>query len=264
MSDGDRSLRGVFDAAAARYAAARPRYPSALFDELAALAGLRRGASILEIGCGPGIATRPLAERGYRVQALELGRAMAGVARRDLADLPNVQVEQGDFETWEARGATFDLVCAATAWHWLDPAIAYPKAAALLNPGGALAFWEASHAFPVDADPFFEEIQAVYDEIGEGMPGGWTPPPPDAAPTRVAEIEASGRFRVVGLRRYVWAQRYTADQYVALLDTFSGHISMAPDARAHLHSEIRRRLARRPDGSVLRHWLALLRVARPR
>jgi hypothetical protein len=53
---------------------------------------------------------------------------------------------------------------------WIDPAIRYRKAADPLRPGGRLAFWEAVHVFPRGGDPFFREIQEVYDEIGEGAP----------------------------------------------------------------------------------------------
>ncbi|MFZ0217766.1 MAG: class I SAM-dependent methyltransferase [Candidatus Dormiibacterota bacterium] len=258
-----RRLRETFETVADRYAAARPAYPEALFDDLVDLAQLRPGAKLLEIGCGPGIATRPLAERGYEIHAIELGAGMTAAARRALAAYPNVTVEQGAFEDWTPPpGMAFDLVYAATAWHWIDPEIAYERAAARLRGGAALAFWSADHALPADADPFFEEIQHVYDELGEHHPGPLPPPPPEAAPTQEDAIERSGWFNLVGVRRYVWERRYTADEYVALLDTFSGHRSMPEASRAHLYREIRRRLATRPDRSVRRHWLAILHVAR--
>ena len=66
------------------------------------------------------------------------------------------------------------------------------------------------------------------------------------------------------VRRYVWARHYTADEYVALLDTFSGHIAMERERRDHLYAEIRRRIAARADARVLRHWFAILHVARRR
>lgn len=75
------------------------------------------------------------------------------------------------FETWRPTvGDRFDLVFAATAWHWIEPAIRYRRAWELLRPGGHLAFWSATHVFPDGGDPFFFEIQDVYDEIGEGLP----------------------------------------------------------------------------------------------
>jgi SAM-dependent methyltransferase len=166
------------------------------------------------------------------------------------ADVHNTRFE--DFVTDER----FDLVFAATAWHWLDPDVRYAKAHAQLCPGGHLAFWGAHHAFPEGFDPFFTEIQAVYDELGESWQGKWPPPPPD---DQVAEVEATGLFGEVEVRRYVWGLLYTADEYVALIDTFSGHIAMTEAQRERLYGEIRRRLG---DRRVLRHWEAVLHVAR--
>jgi SAM-dependent methyltransferase len=153
-------------------------------------------------------------------------------------------------------------VFAATAWHWIDPAVKYRKAWSLLRPGGHLAFWGASHVFPeAGGDPFFGEIQEVYDEIGSGMPAGWVSPTPATLPDSRAEIEASGLFGDVTVRRFDWEIRYTAEEYIALLETFSSNLSMAPWQRDRLYGEIRRRLAERPDGMLRRHWGAVLNVA---
>ena len=55
-----------------------------------------------------------------------------------------------------------------------------------------------------------------------------------------------------------------ADGYLGLLDTFSGHIAMAPWQRDRLYGEIRRRLDARPDGRLRRQWGTVLHVARRR
>ena len=72
VSDGNDyvRLRETFNEDAARYDRARPRYPVQMFDDLAA-AGVAPGARVLEIGCGTGQATVPLAERGCRIVAVE-------------------------------------------------------------------------------------------------------------------------------------------------------------------------------------------------
>ena len=102
-----------------------------------------------------------------------------------------------------------------------------------------------------------------YDAIGEGHPGEWPPPPPDTAfRTTRAEIEASGLFDQVAVHRYVWETLYTTDEYIALLNTFSGHIAMEQVKREHLYGEIRQRVGQRPDPRVRRHWYAILHVAR--
>jgi SAM-dependent methyltransferase len=255
------ALARTFESAANLYDAARPTYPAELFDDLIELAGLRRGARLLEIGCATGKASRALLERGFSIVCVEMGAQLAKRARRNLAGLP-IEIHVAPFEDWECEPAAFELVYAATAWHWLDPASRYRKAHRLLRPGGHLAFWSALHAFPAGFDPFFAEIQEVYEAIGEGHPGEWPPPPPDDIPDDRAEIEASGMFEDVEVRRYLWERSYTADDYIALLDTFSGHIAMATSKREHLYTEIRQRISQRPERRVRRHWCAILHVAR--
>ncbi|MFI7536487.1 class I SAM-dependent methyltransferase [Streptosporangium sp. NPDC049376] len=257
-------LRTTFDTVAADYQRARPDYPADLYTDLLTMTGIEPPANLLEVGCGPGKATIPLARLGFRITAVELGAALAGEARRELRDFPAVSVVTAPFETWRPRDdSPFDLLYAATAWKWIDPRLKYDRAAALLPSGGHLAVWDAQHAFPEDFDPFFTEIQRVYDEMGEGDGAAWPPPTPEEQPDPTAvEFEDSGQFAVVGTRRHVWARKYTAEEYIALLDTFSGHIAMQASKREHLYGEVRRLLAVRPDGRLTRHWLAVLTVGR--
>jgi SAM-dependent methyltransferase len=260
---GDRQrLKTTFDSAAALYQHARPEYPEELFDALAELAGVGAGDRLLEIGCATGKATAPLARRGFRLTCLEIGPQLAAAARRNLARFPDVEVIEGAFETWRPpAGDGFDLLFAATAWHWIDPAVRYQRAWELLRPGGHLAFWSATHVFPDGGDPFFAELQDVYDEIGAGLPGDVTRPRPGDLPDSRAEITGSGSFGDVAVRHFDWEVGYDAEGYLALLNTFSSHIAMEAWQRERLYGEIRRRLAQRPDGRLRRHWGAVLHVA---
>jgi SAM-dependent methyltransferase len=258
------ALRRSFDQAADSYHGTRPGYPAELLGDLIRVAGLRPGDRLLEVGCGTGKATIPLARRGFRITCLEPGPALAAAARRNLAGL-DAEVIECAFEDWRPEGGElFGLVFAATAWHWTDPAVRYPRAWEALRPRGHLAFWSALHVVPDGGDPFFAEIQDVYDEIGEGLPAGSGFPRPGELADSAAEIEASGLFDVVHVRHFDWERVYDAEGYIGLLDTFSGHITMAAWQRKRLYGEIRRRLARRPDGLVRRHWGAVLHVARRR
>jgi SAM-dependent methyltransferase len=261
VSESRETLRRTFETAADLYDAARPSYPNELFDDLVSLASLKTGDRLLEIGCATGKATRALLERGFSVVCVEMGAQLAERAQRNLAALP-VEIYVEPFETWDGEPEALDLVYAATAWHWVDPMVRYRKAHRLLKPGGHLAFWSALHAFPEGFDPFFGEIQGVYDAIGESREGEWPPPPPEEVRDDRAEIEASGLFEDIEVRRYVWETSYTADEYIALLNTFSGHISMEASKRERLYGEIRQRIGQRPDPRVRRHWHAILHVAR--
>jgi hypothetical protein len=66
----------------------------------------------------------------------------------------------------------------------------------------------------------------------------------------------------VAVRQFDWEVSYDADGYIGLLDTFSGHITMAEPLRQRLYAEIRRRLSQRPDDLLRRHWGSVLHVAR--
>jgi SAM-dependent methyltransferase len=262
-SDRER-LAATFNSAARLYHQARPEYPDRLFGELTRLARLGPGDRLLEVGCATGKATIPLARRGFRITCVEIGADLAAEARRNLEGFPQVSIVNEAFETWEPPQPGFDLVFAATAWHWIDPAIRYRKAWELLRGGGHLAFWSAAHAFPTGGDRFFRELQDVYDEIGESLPAGTQFPAPAELPDERAEIAATGLFTDVAVRRFGWEIDYTADEYIRLLDTFSGHIAMAQWQRDRLYGEIRRRLAERPGGHLRRGWGAVLHVARRR
>ena len=265
VPDDREQLRATFDSTARRYHHARPDYPDELFDELVRLAGLRAGSSLLEVGCGTGKATIPLARRGFLITCVEIGAELAAQARHNLAGYGDVAVIREAFESWQPpSGGGYDLVFAATSWHWIDPAVRYRKAWEVLRPGGQLAFWSASHVLPVGGDPFFAEIQEIYDEIGEGLPPGAVFDRPGELPDARAEIEGSGLFTAVAVRQFDWEISYDAEGYVRLLDTFSGHIAMEPWQRDRLYGAIRARLARRPDGRLRRHWGAALHLARRR
>lgn len=264
MTD-QRGLGMTFDLAADLYQQARPEYPEQLYEVMIAAAALGADDRLLEIGCASGKATLPLARRGFHITCVEPGQALATVARRNLSSFPDVQIVQSRFEDIDpSEYELFDLVFAATAWHWLDPAVRYRRAWELLRPEGHLVFWSATHVFPEGGDSFFADLQQVYDEIGEGPPEGTTYPRPGELLDQREGVEASGLFEPVLVRHSDWEVTYDADGYIGLLDTFSGHIAMQPWQRRRLYSEVRRRLAERADGLLRRGWGAVLHVAQRR
>jgi SAM-dependent methyltransferase len=263
-SHGERErLSRTFDRASDLYQRARPEYPPALIARLLEVTQLPLGARLLEVGCATGKATLPLARRGFRITCIEPGPALAAAARRNLAAF-DVEVAEARFEDWSPLAEPFDMVFAATSWTWVDPELRYRKAAEVLKSRGYLAFWGAGHVIPENGDPFFLEIQEVYDEIGVGLPPDTPLPRPGRLDDQRNEIEASGLFEVLDISQFDWETIYDADGYIDLLNTFSGHIAMHDWQRERLYGEIRRRLAQRRDGRLRRHWGAVLHIARRR
>jgi SAM-dependent methyltransferase len=263
-------LRATFDEVPELYDRARPGYPAELFDDLDALARFAPGARLVEIGCGTGQATAPLAERGYAITCVELGERMAAFARRKLARFPGVEVVNANFETWAPERASFDGVVAFSSFHWLSQERRYARAAELLGERGKLVVVSTAHVLTPDGDPFFIDVQADYEAVVPDDPNTKArvdgPPHPDAVGELsdgviFRELEASRRFRSVGASRYLWDVTYTADDYVAVLSTYSGHLALDDDRRGRLLKRIHRRIESRPERTVQKTYLALLYVA---
>lgn len=252
------NLRTTFDEDAERYDRARPGYPPPLFDDLAAWAGLRPGARVLEIGCGTGQATRDLAARGYHVTAVELGPELAVVARRNLAGFPGVEVVTADFDGWTPPYA-YDAVLAATAFHWLDPATRAARTAAALAPGGALAVVATDHVAG-GTEAFFEEVQRCYERWDPGTPPDEHLVPASEISADLPDVTSSGLFGPARTGRYETSVPYTSAEYVDVLDTYSGHRALPRAAHDGLLTDIAALIDTRYGGHVEKRYLRTLSV----
>lgn len=238
----------------------RPTYPRALFDELGEAADLIPGCSVLEIGAGTGQATVALAERGYRVVALEPGPSMAEIARRNVSAFPQVTVEVAAFETWPLPVEPFDAVVAATSFHWLDPSVRVARAADALRDGGTLAILSTHHVAGA-GDDFFAEVQSCYERFDPSTPPGLRLPTEADVPTGADEIDRAGSFGPVAVRRVAWDRAYTTGEYERLLMTYSGHRALDPRARQHLLDCVTRLIESAFGGSITKRYLFELAMA---
>jgi SAM-dependent methyltransferase len=252
------ALRATFDDVPELYDRVRPIAPQHVFDDLVELAGLEPGARLVEIGCGTGQATLPLAARGLEVVGVELGESMAELARRKLAAFPRVRIVTSSFEEWDPAGERFDAVVSFNAFHWIDPGVRFAKPADVLREGGALAVFGSRYVEHDAADPVWMALQEDYEAVtGQGEP----PVHMDAVRDRSAEFETSGYFRNVRVRRYVWDVTFDADAYVDLLTTSSWHHRLEEDTRRELFARIHRRIRARPSQTISPTMAAVLYVA---
>ena len=217
----------IFGEIAEQYDRARPSYPDALFDGVLAYGGLGPGDAALEIGAGTGKATLGFRARGVAVHALEPSPGMAAVLRGH-----GVDVEATTFESWDPRGRRFRLVYAAQAWHWVHRDDRYERVASVLAPGGTIAlFWNRGRkwdgALGADND-------AVYDEHAPNLIGAghWR------LDRTLDELAAVPAFTGVRKHEITWEQRYSTEEWLALLGTHSDHRILPEAQRARLHSAV--------------------------
>jgi SAM-dependent methyltransferase len=237
--------RDTFDSVAAEYNAVRPTYPDEVFDDLAGVVG-GPGERVLEVGCGSGQATQGLLDRGWEVLAVDPGADLIDLARARVSG--GVAFHVGRFEAFEPEPASFRLVASAQAWHWIDPAISFPKAAAALRPGGWLALF--GHVpMPPEAH-VLRLLEPLYRDLAPEL---WKPPPqawylPDGPIP--ALFDASGLFGAVTHRRFAWAEQATARAFVRQLRTRSDYNVIEPDRRERLLAEVERVLTPLGDLSL--------------
>jgi SAM-dependent methyltransferase len=228
----DRLRRGqVFGSVADEYDRLRPTYPEQLVDDVLAYARLD-GAPALEVGAGTGKATLAFAVRGVPVTALEPDPRMAEVLRRRAGAAP-VTVMVGTFEEYVPE-RRFGLLYSAQAWHWVDPAVRWRKAAEALVPGGTVAlFWNRDR--PVDP-AVTAEIRAA---LAHHAPAIWISD--EMLPDQPEWPESTGLHDRTS-RTYRWQRTMSTVDFVARLATVSSYVLLPSPTRAALFADILARL----------------------
>lgn len=261
-----RHLGRVFDEVPELYDRVRPGYPDELFADLVAVTGVHAGSSVLEVGCGTGQATGSLAARGCSVTAVEPGAGMAALARRRCASLHKVEIETSTFEEWDDRGRRFDVLVAASSWHWVDPSVGWRRAHEVLRPGG----WTALLGNVVVRRPGEPEVYAetadLHERFSPANPG-WGLPPLEAdvraTDTGWGLVEDPGDlFGPTVVRWYPAVQWFDGAGFADLLRSTSLYRRLAPEVREPLLDAVAERIRTRMDDRVSRRYLSVLRAGR--
>ena len=259
--------RGLFSSDVAAYDFGRPPYPDRVYELLRQVCGLGPAARVVEIGPGTGQATGPLLDNGARVTGVELGAEMAALLEAKFRDR-DLSVHVGAFEAVTLEPAAFDLVVAATSFHWVPVEVGLQRCADLLRPGGWLAIWWTYFGDPDRPDPFRDALTPIFEELApsllETFPGlAFTGKPHYAldADARIGEFAASGRFGPVRHEVIPWTGRHRAGEIRALFASYSPCLALPAEERAAVLDAIERLAAGRFDDLVERPYLTQIYLA---
>lgn len=245
--------RALFDGIAERYEASRPGYPAHVVEFVTATAGLAHGDAILEVGCGTGQLTEPLARSGFRLTAIDIGPSMIAAARRRLAGA-QVSFRVTSFEDLAAADASFDLVISGAAFHWIDPAVAFTKSARLLRPGGWLALLGTGENYD---DPVGAALDALW--VAHGDTGGaWQRRPCDPG-----AFAADGLFETPARLTDARPAILPTGEVIALESTRATFLSWPHRTQRDFTAALRRLLEPRPEVNLTRQTSVTMAQVRP-
>jgi SAM-dependent methyltransferase len=221
-----------FGSVAAGYTALRPGYPE---DVVAFAVGGREGHArplrVLDLAAGTGLLTAAIAGAGHDVVAVD---PAAGMLAELTGRLPDVVALAGSAEAIPLPDADVDVVTAAQAAHWFDPAQAAGEMRRVLRPGGAVGLvWNmrddrVAWSAELDALLAAEQVERFTPrDVAEGL-----------ARALDAELE---------VHEAVAVQHQTPEQVVAGLATRSYVATMAERRREQFLGAVRDLLATHPD-----------------
>jgi SAM-dependent methyltransferase len=222
-----------FDGWAADYDRYRPDYPIALFGEVTIRLGLPPRPLVVDLGAGTGRAALAMAERGWRVTAVEPGRAMLDVLRSRAANEGVlIATVQGSAEATGLDPSSADLVTAAQAYHWFDAHASLTEMARIVRGGGGIAlFWNVRDA---ERSALVQEYHALLKRYGIGDDERCTGP---VRETR-REIASIGAFDEPEFFQVPHAVSMQPHEFIGLSFTASYIRELADDVQARLRDEL--------------------------
>jgi len=239
----ERERRVHFDEIVLNYEKARWDYPDELFDDVFDYTGSGTSKKALEIGAGTGKATAPFLDAGFNVTVVEMSVNMSEFLSDKFKEHKTFNVITSTFEEANVEDDAYDLIYAASSFHWVDPDIGCPKIYRLLKPGGAVALFRSSKVTALNEE-LYEEMQESYKKYYH-QPYQRPEDKGDLWSTREIirgygfENLTDYGFTDISMKLYEKILSYTADGYIALMDTMSDHRSLPDDNREALYNGLK-------------------------
>ena len=234
-----RSGCGLFTGTAWYYARYRPGYPEAFLADLVARFHLDGTGRLLDMGCGTGQLTIPLARHVAAAIGMDPEPEMLTEAARraQAAHVTNVTWAQGNSADLPGEFGRFRLVTMGRSFHWMNRERVLTALDGMVEDGGGIAIANDSCL----VRPTTTWQQAIEDIQHRFLPPDWQASSPNVAdaPESHAEILARSPFRHVHRQVYEFTRAWTIEQIVGYLYSTSLPLRrLLGDSRAAFEQEI--------------------------
>jgi SAM-dependent methyltransferase len=215
------------------------------------------GSDVLEIGPGPGTATRGLVSSGATVTVVEPDPALASYLSDTLRQAP-ITALVASWEDVDLSDRRFDLVVAANSFHWVDPVTGSAKVREHLRPGAWFAKWWTVFEDPTRRDRFDVAVGAlgvapvfVSDQSTDDV----------REDSELANLTRAG-FVDVGVEEVETERSLDAGEVRRMYASLGGVLRHPPAEQVRLLDEIEMLVDREFGGSLTRRYVTTLYTGR--
>ena len=223
---GTAAMQGeLWSAKATDWADAQEGTVRPVFEAVIAKLDVKKGAAVLDVGCGAGMFCELAAARGARVSGFDAAPALIAIAK---ARVPGGDFRTGDMEELPLVDDSFDLVTGFNSFQYAgNPVAALHEAKRVARASGAVVAMVWGRQEDCEAAVYLKAV------------GSLLPPPPPGAPGPFALSQdgaLESLMQEAGLRPQGTFDIDTPWEYPNLPTALRGMLSAGPAIRAIRHS----------------------------
>lgn len=229
----DESLRTKFEEVAEKYEEYRFSYPDELFEDIIKFG--QTGKKALEIGIGTGKATPKFLQNGYEIVAIEPVMNMLDISKRKFIG-KRIEFVNNTFENFESTNE-YDLIYAASSFHWINGCDRLGKIFSLLKTGGVFARFKTINIIDLEKNINNEILIKAYQNYL-----------PDYLPTdKHKKHMTSDEYKQAGFwdfkrKEYYVDHEFSVDRYIKLINTYTEYLVLDEGLRKQFESYISTKL----------------------